>query len=64
MNSIGRGISGHALVLPRRPPLTGPELYWIRLDMEALQLDKLLEPKFTEADALSTVLPSGPCEIL
>ena len=32
--------------------------------METLQLDKLLEPEFTEADTFSAVLPSGPCKIL
>lgn len=37
---------------------------WLGLDMEALELDKLLEPEFRQRDAAPRLLPSRPSKIL
>ena len=39
-------------------------LFWIVFDVEAFQLYELIEPKFTEGDTLSRVLPARPSKIL
>ena len=36
----------------------------ILLDVEALQLDKLLETEFAQRDSFAGILPSSPCKIL
>ena len=39
-------------------------LLWIVFDVEALQLDELLEAKFAKSNALARIFPTSPSKIL